>query len=194
MESIAAASKVEETATAKTSRGKNFVRYVLDRIHKDNGFAARLRRADNPVTEYQSWELLASFGVDLEKDWARLPYCSVGAALAKAKPEVDGKLGLGAAIAACYDDGSQSDQAKAKLRRLLACTTTAETCQILRPLLALITSRSVKLDFSQLLDDLLWYGGNGRERIRIRWAQNFYHRPQEIDNSTEENNAGVSHD
>lgn len=186
MESNAAASITTETANEKTSRGERFVRYVLDRIHKDNGFSARLRRADNPATEYQSWELLAGFGVDLEKDWARLPYCAVGAALAKAKPEVDGKLGLGAAIAACYDDGSQSDQAKAKLRRLLACTTTAEACQILRPLLALIASRGVKLDFSQLLDDLLWYGGNGRERIRTRWAQNFYHRPQD--------GAGASHD
>lgn len=190
MESIAAASTKTETINKKASRGENFVRYVLDRIHQDNGFAARLRRADNPATEYQCWELLAEFGVNLEKEWVRLPYCAVGAALAKTKPETDGKLILGAAIAACYDDGSQSDQAKAKLRRLLACTTTEEACQILRPMLALITSRGVRLDFSQLLDDLLWYGGKSRERIRTRWAQSFYHRPQEA----EVDNSGASHD
>lgn len=174
---------------AKASRGENFVSYAITRIHKDTGFAARLRRADNPATEYQSWELLAGFGVDLEFDWSRLPYCVVGAALAKAKPEADGSLKLGAAIAACYDEGSQSDQAKAKLRRLLACSTTAEACQILRPLLALISSRGVRLDFSQLLDDLLWFSGDSRDRIRTRWAQSFYHRVKE-DTGTE----GASHD
>lgn len=191
MESIAAESTTMETVNEKASRGENFVRYALERIHKDNGFAARLRRADNPSTEYQSWELLASFGVDLEKDWVRLPYCVVGAALAKTKPEADGSLKLGAAIAACYDEGSQSDQAKAKLRRLLACSTTAEACQILRPLLALISGRGVRLDFSQLLDDLLWFSGDHRERIRTRWAQGFYHRATDDEASIE---AGASHD
>jgi len=186
-----------ETATSsrKSSRGDHFVGYVLDRIHKDNGFAARLRRADNPATEYQSWELLAGFGADLEKDWVRLPYCTVGAALAKAKPDTDGKLALGAAIAACYDTekekGSQSDQAKAKLRRLLACTTTAEACQILRPLLTLIASRGVRLDFSQLLNDLLWFSGDNCERIRARWAQSFYRRITDDEAHTA---AGASHD
>ncbi|SEI65432.1 CRISPR system Cascade subunit CasB [Allopseudospirillum japonicum] len=156
-----------------------FVEYVLKRQAEDNGFAAKLRRADNPATEYQSWEILAGFGVDLEKSWQRLPYCTLGAALAKAKPERDGTLGLGAAIAACYEDGAQSDQAKARLRRLLACTSIEELCQILRPVLALIASRGVKLNFSLLLQQLLWFSGQGQERVRTRWAQDFYHRQPE---------------
>lgn len=167
----------ENSLTAdKRTRGERFVGYAMQRIHKDNGFAARLRRADNPATEYQSWETLADFGVDLEKEWERMPFCLVGAALAKAKPECEGGMSLGAAIAACYDDGSQSDQARARLRRLLACTTTKEVCQILRPLLTLIASRGVRLDFGQLLDQLLWYSGAGQERIRSRWAQEFYRK------------------
>ncbi len=158
------------------SRSEKFVKFVIERMQRDNGFAARLRRADNPATEYQSWELLADFGIDLEKEWERLPYCTVGAALAKAKPEKDGSITLGGAIAACYEDGAQSNQARTRLRRLLACSSTAEACQILRPLLALINSRGVKLDFSQLLEQLRWFSGSGQERTRSRWAQDFYRR------------------
>lgn len=169
----------ENNPQREAGPAERFVDYVLTRQQDDSGFAARLRRADNPSTEYQSWEILASFGVDLEKNWQRLPYCTLGAALAKAKPERDGTLGLGAAIAACYEDRAQSDQAKARLRRILACTSIEELCLILRPVLALIASRGVSLDFSQLLQQLLWFSGQGQERVRTRWAQDFYHRSSE---------------
>lgn len=158
------------------SRADRFVTYVLEHIQKDNGFAARLKRADNPATEYQSWELLAGFNIDLERAGERLPYCTVGAALARAKPSANGQLPFGAAIAHCFDEGNQSDQAKARLRRLLACTSIAEACRILRPLLTLMASRGVTPDFTQLLQQLLWFSGPGQERIRLRWAQEFYRR------------------
>ncbi|TNL14189.1 type I-E CRISPR-associated protein Cse2/CasB [Kosakonia cowanii] len=162
------------------SRAERFVSYVIERINKDKGFAARLKRADNPATEYQSWELLAEFGVDLEKEWQRLPWCAVGAALARAQPKANGTLALGTAIAACYDEGNQSEQAKTRLRRLLACTSTTEASRILRPLLALMTSRGVTPNFSQLLEQLLWFSGNGQDRIRARWAQDFYRRADDM--------------
>jgi CRISPR system Cascade subunit CasB len=163
----------------KISRAERFIGYVIERINKDNGFTAKLKRADNPATEYQSWELLAEFGVDLEKEWERLPYCSVSAALARAKPMSDGKLALGAAIAACFEDGNQSEQAKARLRRLLACSSTTEVCQILRPLLSLMSSRGITPNFSQLLDQLLRYSGDNQDRIRARWANEFYRRVED---------------
>lgn len=165
-----------EQAKNTTSKAERFVSYVIQRAQDDSGFAARLKRADNPATEYQSWELLAEFQVDLEKEWERLPYCIVGAAIARAKPHSNGALALGAAIAACFEEGSQSDQAKARLRRLLACTSTAEACRILRPLLALMESRNITPDFGELLLQLQWYGGSQHERIRARWAQSFYRR------------------
>jgi CRISPR system Cascade subunit CasB len=169
-----------EKSSSKESKAAQFVGYVIQRINLDNGFSARLKRADNPATEYQSWELLANFNIDLEKEWERLPYCTVGAALARAKPAANGKLPFGTAIAACFDEGNQSDQAKARLRRLLACTSSTEVCRILRPLLALMVSRGVTPDFAQLLEQLLWYSGDSQERIRTRWAQTFYHREADI--------------
>ncbi|MFI3247028.1 MAG: type I-E CRISPR-associated protein Cse2/CasB [Ferrimonas sp.] len=154
----------------------NFVDYVIRKTQQDTGFSARLRRADNPATEYQSWEILAEFGIDLEKPWQRLPYCLIGAALAKAKPSADGALTLGHAIAACYEDGNRSAQAKARLRRVLACTDTPELCRILRPLLTLIHSRGIALNYSMLLKDLTYFSSQGRERICAQWAQQFYRR------------------
>lgn len=172
------------------SRAERFVNYALERIKQDNGFAARLKRADNPATEYQSWEVLAEFGVDLQQVAQRLPYCIIGAALAKAQPATDGQLNFGAAIAACFDEGNQATQAKARLRRLLACTSIAETCRVLRPLLTLMASRGVVPHYGQLLDQLLWFSGQGQERVRARWAQDFYRRSEQSNLSVNE----VSHD
>lgn len=166
----------ENMPAKKTSKGNAFVQYIIKRCQQDKGIAAVLRRADNPATEYQSWEILAGFNIELDKDWQRLPYATIAAAIAKAKPEANGNVGIGKAIASCYDDGNSSDQAKAKLRRLLACSSTEEVCRILRPLFSLIESKSnIRLDFGSLLDQLLVFQFDERQqKIKSQWAQDFY--------------------
>ncbi|MEK9150269.1 MAG: type I-E CRISPR-associated protein Cse2/CasB, partial [Candidatus Desantisbacteria bacterium] len=91
------------------------------------------------------------------------------------KPVVDGSMGIGRAIAACYEDGNKSDSAKSKLRRLLACDSVQEACVILRPLLSLISSKGVRLCYRQLLKELLYFG----ERTKEKWAIDFYGRKEE---------------
>ena len=66
------------------SKEEKFIDYVLERIGLDTGFGAALRRADNPATEYLSWEHIAQW-CDLDKDWERLPFTVIGASLANAK-------------------------------------------------------------------------------------------------------------
>lgn len=158
----------------KEGRGQAFFRFVMNRIENDKGRAAALRRADNQSTEYQSWEHLALFGVDLEKMEERLAFGLVAAAIVKAKINVNGSLGIGEAIAGCYDEGSRNDQAKAKLRRLLSCDSVEELCSILRPLLRLIDAKcSRSLDFARLLNEILrfkWY----EQSVKSMWAKNFY--------------------
>ncbi|MDQ7007678.1 MAG: type I-E CRISPR-associated protein Cse2/CasB [Acidobacteriota bacterium] len=167
--------------TAHRSRGQGFVAFVLQRCQQDTGEAARLRRADNPATEYQSWATLAAFGVDLEKPWERLPFACVAAALARAKVERDGLHGIGRALAGCYEEGNQSDQAGARLRRLLACDSVEEACRILRPLLGLIGSHGRwPLSHARLLDELLVFHWRAQD-IKARWAQDFYCRPPETE-------------
>lgn len=160
------------------SRDQRFVETVMERCQQDKGMAARLRRADNPLTEYQSWELLGWFGVDLEKEYERLPFATIAAAIAKSKSEHNGSLTLGRAIAACYEDGRESNQAKARLRRLLACDELAEVCRILRPVLTLIDSKGGQpLDYVRLLRQLRFFTYESGLRTKTQWAQEFYGQP-----------------
>lgn len=166
------------TDTLKKGREHAFIEYVLGRMKNDNAFGAALRRADNPATEYQSWEYLTGW-CDLEKEWKLRPFATIASAIAHATPAVDGYCGIGKAIAEAYKDdgGKNSDSAKSKLRRLLACDSVKEACIILRPLLSLIASRGVHLSYGQLLNELLWFG----DRIKVKWAVDFYGRRRDDD-------------
>ncbi|MFC5399331.1 type I-E CRISPR-associated protein Cse2/CasB [Undibacterium jejuense] len=158
------------------NRAASFVEYVIGRCQTDNGLRAALKRADNPATEYQSWEVLAGFKINLENEDERIPYAAIAATIARVKIGKNGAVQIGQAIACCYEDGNNSEQAKAKLRRLLACNSVSEACRILRPLFSLIEAKGLaSLDYARLLDDLLWFGHEERQtRIKARWAQSFY--------------------
>ncbi len=167
--------QAEEQKAKKLSKYQRFVNHVITEIAKNSGFRAALKRADNPTTAYQSWEYLAKWCA-IDKKGQYLPYTTIGAALAKAKVEHEGTLGIGRALASCYDDGNKSDQAKRKLRRLLSCTNIAEVCEVVRPLLSLISSRSNgSLNYSRLLEELRYFN----EQTRQKWAIDFYGKPVE---------------
>jgi CRISPR system Cascade subunit CasB len=164
----------QEHVKAAPGRDQRFVEAILQCCSNNKGLAARLRRADNPATEYQSWEVLGALGVDLEKDYQRLPYVTVAAARAKSKAACNGKHTLGRAIAASYEDGRDSSQAKMRLRRLLACDELTEACRILRPILTLIDSKTGQsLDFVRLLRQLRNFPFDAQS-IKAQWAQEFY--------------------
>lgn len=177
---------------APSGREARFVARVIQRCSTDKGLAARLRRADNPATEYQSWEFLADCGIPLDHESERLPFATVAAYIAKAKLQANGSHTLGRAMAACFEDGSQSDQAKARLRRLLACDAPAELCRILRPLLTLIDSRGQTLDCARLLKQLRQFASAAHkgddlwlQNIKAQWAQEFYGHKVEVESQTE---------
>ncbi len=162
------------------SKEARFVLGIIARCQQDTGLAARLRRADNPATEYQSWEFMAQYGVDLERDHERLRCALVAASIAKTKPVANGAMPLGRAIAACYADQSSDDQATARLRRLLACADLPELCLILRSILTLIASRvTAPLDYVRLLEQLRRFDP-GADRVKAQWAQEFFRSKTEV--------------
>ncbi|MFA5630514.1 MAG: type I-E CRISPR-associated protein Cse2/CasB [Porticoccaceae bacterium] len=174
--------KTQEQNATTASRDERFVEAILKRCANGKGLAARLRRADNPATEYQSWEVLGALGVDLERDYQRLPFVTVAAAIAKSKATANGSMTLGRAIANCYDDGRESNQAKARLRRLLACDELGEACRILRPILTLIDSKvGQPLNFVRLLRQLRNFPFH-TQSIKAQWAQEFYGQsPEQVE-------------
>ena len=151
-----------------------FINEVVELCSRNKGFAARLRRADNPATEYQSWEFLARMGIDLEKGYRRLPAVTVASAVAKAKIQANGALSLGQALARCYEKGNESEPAQARLRRLLACQSVEEVCLILRSVFALLNSKvPAPLDYARILKQLRSFYFD-EQRVKAQWAQEFY--------------------
>lgn len=146
---------------------------VILRCQKDNAFRSALKKADNPDTEYQSWEYLADYNVNLEHAKQRLPYTTAFAAAARSSKLTDGSLKLGQALLFAYDGDRESSPARSRLRRLLACTSIEEVCDVLRSILRLIESKGVSVSYNQLLNDLRFFE-NRQDSIKARWAQEFW--------------------
>lgn len=161
------------------SREEDFVNNVIENCQKDPGLAASLRRADNPATEYQSWGFLVEHGVDIERAEEYLPFVIVAAAIARTKAKKNGSVPLGRALAQCYsghrNSDAKSDPAKARLLRLLACESLNELCRLLRPVMTLIESRGVALDYVHLLKQLRRFS-RYTQQVKAQWAQEFYRR------------------
>lgn len=165
------------------TRLQHIVTAILEQCAQDKGFAARLRRADNPDTEPYAYGILCALGVDLERDAERRPFALIGAALSRDKRGQDGDLGLGAALRHCVED---EEQGAARLRRLLVCRRQEEVCRVLRPLLSFLAAKETPLCHARLLGELLAFpSDDARRRIRLRWAQEYYGHDVEAETTEE---------
>lgn len=169
------------------SRTEAFVDYIITNVSsgKDKGFGAKMRKSDNESTEYQAWEILAKW-VDLERWGERRAFALVGASVARMKPSTNGSLSIGGALRQVHLlDGSPTDLDKSstalRFNRILACRDQEEIINILRPTLRYIESKGVLLDYSQLLNEILWFNNeNSKERTRARWAKHFFKKGDEL--------------
>ena len=155
-----------------SEQNNSIVEAVFKRMQSDSAFRAALKRADNPATEYQSWEYLADYGVQLDDERKRIPYTTVFAAVARSGRDTDGSYGVGKALSAAYDWDKESAPARSKLRRVIACGNVTELCAVLRPVLQFIASKGVPICYQQLLNDLCYFGDG--EKVKSRWAQQFF--------------------
>lgn len=169
-----------------SDKSVSFVNYLIEQINADKGkgFGAKLRKADNEKTEYQSWEILSRW-VNLEWESDRKAFALVGASLARSKPSEDGKLSVGEALRMVHlkdkDIGDIEKSSSAlRLRRILACKEKDELMDILKPVLRYVESNGFLLHHALLLDEILWFNNDtSRERTRARWARDFFRKKEE---------------
>lgn len=164
---------------SRKTREKAFVDYVIALAQKDTGYAAKMRRADNRVTEDYAWEFLAPW-INLQNDNERLPYALIGAAICREKPAHDGDSGIGQELAKrCKDI---KDQGSSRLRRLLSCDSVPEACRILRQMIKFLQAQETgKISYARLLGELIDFGHEKSERVKQTWAMDFYNN---LDTST----------
>ncbi len=159
------------------SHCSNFVSRLLAINAKNKGFAAQMSRADNPDTEYMALGALCSLGIDIQNDALRLPHAVIGAALSRGRIKNDGNLTLGHALYYCQEKNADFEKTgSARLRRLLACSTLAEACLVIRRFLALIQSKkTIAVSYASVLSDLLAFNKSYlRQDIKRRWASDFF--------------------
>lgn len=170
----------------KKDRYQEFITYVIQRCEKDKGYAAKLRKADNPNTAYQAWDILLNFGIDITKDYDMNAFSLVGATLSKNKITKNGNNNLGGALKSVLDTGISPEESSMaiRLRRVLACSTQEELCAVLRPILNLIFSKTKEqnpLCFAQLLKEVHYFGRDDEQtqRVKLKWASSFYNKTKE---------------
>lgn len=161
-----------------------FVEMVFRRKSEDTAFRARMRAARSTARAPAVWGDLAAF-CSLRNGDDRRILILIGSAIAWDRAEENGTLPIGEAIAKAWDlseaslrsDEWQKSPAAARMRRLLACRTTAEVCMVLQPLLSLIRNREVRgLDYSRLLYNLHEFI-RAPEKVKAIWAQDFFAMP-----------------
>ena len=160
----------------------SFVDYVFERISKDKGFRADLRRADNKAYEANIWPVLNRFIGNLDDSSLRMAYAMVGAAIGKSGYKANGTVGLGRAF--WMISGKESgDDFSPRFMRILSSDNIDDLLQILRPSLSFILSAGINLDFKRLLSDLISYryGDESRDRIRASWASDYLRREEAED-------------
>lgn len=151
---------------------ENFVNYVTKAVASDDKqLLSALKKGDNPATAYYAWGYLNRF-VDITNDIITEPYALVAASIVKTKSKSNGHNSLGRCISKCGNE--------ARLRKLLSSDTTDDLCKQLRPILRLIESKSVSIDYISLLYDLSKFQYDD-EQIKAKWAKDFYNHSEYTD-------------
>ena len=146
-----------------------FTAAVIARIKHDTAFRAVMSRAANPAFESAAWEYLIPY-CSIENDFHRIPFALVGASIAGIRPESNGTDDIGTAFRKICKNQDDKDREGRRFRRLIACDSVLELCPVLRPILAYLTSKGTTLDYTQLLNDLLFWN----QKTKLRWTVHFY--------------------
>ena len=162
-----------------------FVAELISRCRSDTAFRAAMRRADNPRTAAFAWPHLVKW-CDLGKEYERLPFALVAAAVARELPEHDGDKDIGQLFRSCCTGPDDTEREQRRFRRLIGCDNAVELCEVLRPVLSYLQSKVPgRICYAKVLADILYFG----EKVKLRWADHFFGNGTELE---QEDNGHVS--
>lgn len=145
-------------------RIKPFLAY-LQKKSQDRGIMADLRHGLSPTTEYRAWPHIAGW-CNFKNDKERAILLIIGAGFAlHGKTSSNGNMG-----ATLRQLAGGLPTFDARFRRLLSCATTIELCAQLISILHASKNKGVPVDFSQLYEDLVFWG----ERKKVAWASEYW--------------------
>lgn len=154
-----------------------FVAATLSRCRSDTAFRAAMRRADNPRTAAFAWPHLVKW-CDIGREYERLPFALVAAAIARELPEHDGDKDIGQLFRSCCASQDDMEREQRRFRRLIGCDNAVELCEVLRPVLSYLQGKAPgRIGYAKVLSDILYFG----EKVKLRWAANFFGKTAEFD-------------
>lgn len=150
-------------------RAMGFMAY-LSRYKNDRGALANLRGGLSAARRQRAWPLLGGFNDAIGA--IGNPVFEMVAAMWAGAPELDspGIGNFGATLRRLAGDLSSFE---GRFKRLLTCDTREEAVEHVAPVVRAAQAKGVKLDYTRLLSDLLWWG----ERVKVEWAQAFWGLP-----------------
>lgn len=143
------------------STAVSFLSY-LERYRRDRGALASLRGALSETRRPNAWPLLAGF----KQAIGNRPYETVAALWASDVDLAASSGNLGETLAAVMRENNSFE---GRFKRLLTCDR-EEIAERVAPLVNAAQRKGVRVNYAQLLSDLLCWG----DEVKVRWAQAFW--------------------
>jgi CRISPR system Cascade subunit CasB len=175
--------------TTDTDQRDSFVAR-LSRWKDDRGALAYLRGAlrSQSALRRRAWPLLAQL-TSLENP--SLVIYETVAGLWAADPD-NHRAGAGNFGVTCCKLRGDHESFDLRFRRLLACDAREEFCEHVVPISLAARAKGITVDYDTLFRDLKFYAGDGRDRVRTRWAQAYWGTAGENENTPEPQTANAT--
>ncbi len=164
-------------------QSEHFVNYIVDVCKRDKGIRADLRRADSNALQWKSWQYIHAFLEDLEKEEKkRNILVFIASSIAVDTNPQNGNKKLGQAIRLIYPPSKKDKEIPPRFARILSCDDIDELLLSIRPMIRMIASKGIQLDFVALMDDFVWFLQKEKQpSIKAKWMQQYLSAGKEDD-------------
>ena len=159
-----------------------FLEEVLAR-KEDRGFLAELKCGTNENLQARAWPHIAHQGFDFTDTAKRKIWLTIGgltALLVNSELVTSDWSTIGTVMRKIKGGDSKSNENglktyEAKFRRVLNCSDSNELCDVVISIVRTAERKNIKVNCRQLFWDLCdWDNEVKREKVRVRWARDFY--------------------